>query len=131
VAVGGLGTRPEVVAPEGSAEVEQSWALGELVVAPWPDGSWLPVFSVGAGAMHVAVKGNAAWPYRGIRSSGWFFGADAGAGLAVRLAPRFDLALEVHLMLATPEPAIHFLGHQVARVAQPALAFTLTVAAWL
>jgi hypothetical protein len=131
VSVGGLGTRPEITAPEGSAEVEQSWALGELAVAPWPEGSWLPVFSLGAGAIHVAVEGNAAWPYRGIRSSSWFVGTDAGAGLVVSLAPRLDLALEGHVMLATPEPALHFLGHEVARIARPALVFTLTVAGWL
>jgi hypothetical protein len=30
VSLGGLGTRPEFVAPEGTARVQQSWALGEL-----------------------------------------------------------------------------------------------------
>jgi hypothetical protein len=131
VSLGGLGTRPEFVAPEGTARVQQSWALGELLVSPWPAWPVVPVVSLGAGVTNLAVEGGATYPYRGVTSSGWFFGADAGAGVTFRLARRLDLGAEVHAMFAQPEPRLRFVGREVASLGEPALVGTLTVAGWL
>jgi hypothetical protein len=131
VSLGGLGTRPELSVREGTARIQQSWALGELVISPWPAWRVVPVVTLGAGVTNLAVEGDAKWPYRGMRSTGWFFGADGGAGLTFRLAPRLDLGAEAHAMLAVPEPKLRFVGREVASLGEPALVGTLTVTGWL
>jgi len=131
VSLGGLGTRPQFSAPEGAARIQQYWALGEVVVSPWPAWPVAPVVSLGAGGTNLTVEGDATFPYRGTKNGGWFFGADAGAGATVRLAPRLDLGAEVRAMVALPQPKLRFVERDVTSLGEPALIGALTVAGWL
>jgi hypothetical protein len=123
----GLGTRPRVDTAEGTATVSQEVGLLELIgeIAPR---SWLrPSLSVGAGAYHIGVVGNAASPYAGLDGGRFVFAADAGAGLAISLTSAFALSLEGHAMLITPRPVIRFLQVETAEVRTPLLSGALTL----
>jgi hypothetical protein len=125
--VSGLGTRPRVVAAEGTATVSQEIGLLELIgeIAPR---SWLrPSLSLGAGAYHIGVDGNAASPYAGLDGGRFVFAADTGAGLAVSLTSSFALSLEGHATLVTPRPVIRFLEVETAEVRSPLLSGALTL----
>jgi hypothetical protein len=52
-----------------------------------------------------------------------------GAGL--RLGGRYYAALAVHVQVAAPYVAIHFVDEVVATSGRPNLILTLTVGAWL
>jgi hypothetical protein len=123
----GLGTRPRVDTAEGTATVSQEVGLLELIgeIAPR---RWLrPSLSVGAGAYHIGVVGNATSPYAGLDGGRFVFAADAGAGLALSLTSAFALSLEGHAMLITPRPVIRFLQVETAEIRTPLLSGALTL----
>lgn len=123
----GLGSRPRVESPEGTARVRQELGLLELLgeIAPR---SWLrPAVSLGAGAYHLAVDGTANWPYAGLEGDRFAFAADAGAGLALSLTPSFALSLEAHALLVAPYPVIQFLEVDTAETGRPLLSGALTL----
>ena len=125
--VSGLGTRPRVNASEGTATVSQELGLLELIgeIAPR---SWLrPSLSLGAGAYHIGVDGNAASPYAGLEGGRFTFAADAGAGLTLPLTSAFALSLEGHAIFVTPYPVIRFLEVDIATVKSPLLYGALTL----
>jgi hypothetical protein len=125
--VSGLGTRPRVATAEGTATVSQEVGLLELIgeIAPR---SWLsPSVSLGAGAYHIGVDGNAASPYAGLEGGRFVFAADAGAGLALSLTSSFALSLEGHAILVTPRPVIRFLQVETAEIRTPLLSGALTL----
>jgi hypothetical protein len=121
----GFGTRPRISGPEGSASLQQSWGLGEVIVLPWP--SWLvrPAASIGAGVLNLQVDGEASWPYRALHRSAWAFAADVGLGCGLRITPRIELLLEGHAGLAAPHPVLRLAGRSVASVGQPTVLGTL------
>jgi hypothetical protein len=131
--VAGLGTEPRIQRAIGSARVSQQMGFLEVVLEMWNKSVVHPVVSLGAGALYVAVDGQAAGasPYVGVRSSGWAFAADAGVGAELRLTDRFHLSLEGHALITRPYPVIRFLGEEVARTSQPSILGTLTVVGWL
>ena len=127
----GLGTRPKVVAAEGTATVSQELALLELVGEITPR-SWLrPTISLGAGGYHIGVDGSANAPYAGLADGRYAFVADAGAGLALSLTSAFALSLEAHALLVAPYPVIRFLEVDAAETGRPLLSSALTLVGWL
>jgi hypothetical protein len=127
----GLGTRPVVEAPEGTATVSQALALLELIgeIAP---SSWLrPTVSLGAGAYHIGVEGSANAPYAAREGAAYTFAADAGAGLALSLTSSFAVALEGHALLLAPYPVISFLGADTVETGRPLVSGALTLVGWL
>ncbi|MDP9000532.1 MAG: hypothetical protein M3O46_10520 [Myxococcota bacterium] len=131
--VAGLGTEPRVDAPPGSvsgasATVGQQLGFAELVVGPWADAPVHPIVSVGAGALHATVTGQpGSGPFVGLTSARWSFAADAGAGVQVRLSPRFDLDFETHAFVAQPYPVVRFLDAAVTVGGRPSILGSLTV----
>jgi len=125
--VSGLGTRPRVDTAEGTATVSQEIGLLEWIGEISPR-SWLkPSVSLGAGAYHIGVAGNAAWPYAGLDGGRFVFAADAGAGLALSLTSSFALSLEGHATVVTPRPVIRFLEVETAEIRSPLLSGALTL----
>src|SRR5262249_28703328 len=119
--ISGLGTRPHVTAPEGTATVSQGLGLLEVIgdIAPQV---WLrPSLSVGAGAYHISAEGSAAWPYEASDPGRWTFAADAGIGVALSLSSAFALAFEGHATLVAPRPVVRFVEVQAAEIKNPLL----------
>ncbi|XXY21617.1 hypothetical protein WME88_18545 [Sorangium sp. So ce216] len=131
LSLAGLGMAPRVAGPQGSATVQQRFGLVELAALPWPELRLRPRFSVGLGALHVAVDGEASWPYRGVHSAQWAFAADAGAGVELGIARRLDVVVEAHALVAHPYPVVRFVETEAARGARPALLGTLSLVGWL
>jgi hypothetical protein len=127
----GLGTRPVVEAPEGTATVNQALALFELLgeIAP---ANWLrPTVSLGAGAYHIGVEGSANAPYAALHGAAYTFAADVGAGLALSITSAFAVALEGHALVLTPYPVISFLGVDTVETGRPLVSGALTLVGWL
>ncbi|KYF67146.1 hypothetical protein [Sorangium cellulosum] len=131
LSLAGLGTAPRVAGPQGSATVQQRLGLVELAALPWPELRLRPRFSVGLGALHVAVDGEASWPYRGTHDARWAFAADAGAGVEFGIVRRLDVVVEAHALVAHPYPVIRFVETEAASGARPALLGTLSLVGWL
>ncbi len=126
----GFGTRPLVTSgtKSMSARVGQSLLLVEGV-ARWRSGKVVrPMLSVGAGAERIAVEGRADAPDHGENNARWFVAGDAGAGVAVRLHPHWELQIEAHALFTTPRPAVHFLDIEAARAGQPTLMAIVSLA---
>ncbi len=124
----GLGTRPVVTNLTRSARVGQTLLLVEGV-ARWRSGKVVrPILSVGAGAERVAVEGRADPPYHGESNARWFVAGDAGAGVAVRLHPHWELQIEAHALFTTPRPAVSFFDIEAARTGQPTLMAIMSLA---
>ncbi|WP_437491437.1 hypothetical protein WME75_15615 [Sorangium sp. So ce1014] len=131
LSLAGLGTAPRVAGPQGSATVQQRFGLVELAALPWPELRLRPRFSVGLGALHVAVDGEASWPYRGVHRAQWAFAADAGAGVEFGIVRRIDVVVEAHALVAHPYPVVRFVETEAARGARPALLGSLSLVGWL
>jgi hypothetical protein len=127
VTLAGLGTRPLVESPYGSASVRQELGLLELVGEIAPESRLRPALSVGAGTYHLGVDGSAAWPYAGLEDNRFVFAADAGAGLSLSFTASFAVALEGHATLVTPYPVIRFLEMDTAEIRNPLLSAVLTL----
>jgi len=131
ITAAGMGTRSRVQAPSGTAEVAQQFGLVEAAFRLRRDRIWRPFFSLGLGARHTLAEGQASWPYQAQSAGQWSFVADAGAGLRLSLASRFEIAIEVHAQFAQPYPVIRFLGSETATAGHPDLLPSLTLIAWL
>jgi hypothetical protein len=129
--VAALGSRPSVRALSGSASVGQSLGMAELALALRPGRRWRPVFTVGAGALHVESDGEGITPYHGLDQTRWVAALDAGAGVLATFGGSFSAAFELHALVATPHPTVRFDGVDQATIGFPALLATLTMVAWL
>jgi hypothetical protein len=127
----GLGTRPTVDSPAGSAQVAQAYGLLGGSVRFRAGARLRPFAALAAGALHTSVEGRADAPNQGRVVGQWSFLLEAGAGAVLRLPDRFTLSLALHAQLAEPYLAVRFVDTQVATSARPNLLLTLTVGAWL
>jgi hypothetical protein len=127
----GLGTRPEVSGVGGRAAVAQWLALVEAVFLPLRGAVLRPELTLGAGAFHTAISGQASAPYRARHQADWSFVADAGLGLAWHLASRLELAVEGHALWTAPEPIVRFVNEDAARIGHPGIVSSLTLLGWL
>jgi hypothetical protein len=131
VTAAGAGTRARAEGLVGSALIAQQFALLEGV---WPllaRRRVHPMVSLGAGALHVSAQGRATWPYQASDVDRWSWLIDAGLGVRLALAGRYEAALELHGQLAQPYPVLRLGGQEVARGGRPNLVLALTVLAWL
>ena len=124
----GFGTRPLVTSGSWSARVGQTLLLVEGVARWRPDKVVRPMVSVGVGTERIGVEGSAAAPYHGESHARWYVAGDAGAGLALRLHPHWDLQFEAHALFTTPRPAVHFFDLEAARTGQPTLMAIVSLA---
>ncbi|HEX3777923.1 MAG TPA: hypothetical protein VHV51_25820 [Polyangiaceae bacterium] len=131
VSFAGLGTRPQVRGTGGSAQLQQWYGVAEGLFTPLPKLLAHPVVSIGAGMFHSSVKGEAAFPYQALQSSGWAFAADVGVGLGIRLASRLELSTEAHAMWLTPKPVLRFAGDDGPHIGEPSVVGSLTLIGWL
>jgi hypothetical protein len=127
----GLGSRPRVDSPFGSASVAQSFGLAELGVALRPGRRWRPTASLGAGALYVQGEGEGNGSYRGARAARWAGALDAGIGVLAQLGGALAVTFELHGLLALPHPTLRFSDVEVGTVGFPALIASLTIIAWL
>jgi hypothetical protein len=128
----GLGTRPVVETPVGTATVNQELALleflGDIAPASW---QLRPTVSLGGGPYHIGIEGSANAPYAALHDGAVTFAADAGAGLAWSLTSSFALALEGHALILAPYPVISFLGVDTVETGRPLVSGALTLVGWL
>lgn len=117
----GLGSRPVVTTPIGSAMVSQAFGLLEVGLAFRAGDRLRPLVTLGAGSMYVSEVGRGVSPFQGTQASGWSAMADAGAGFSVALGSRLALAAEVHVFLSLPHPTIRFDETTAATVGRPAI----------
>ena len=127
----GLGTRPRVRGTGGSASIAEWCGLAEVLFVPFSRFALHPLFSLGAGTFHAAVNGEASAPYLGLHDSQWAFVADAGVGVALRLASRLELAVEGHAQWLAPEPVVRFVNEDGASLGRPGVAGSLSLLGWL
>jgi hypothetical protein len=127
----GLGTHPEISAPEGTARTTQAIALAEVVVRPWDLSSTCPQFSLGAGAYDFQIEGRSVDGTEQATASRWSAAVDLGAELAWRQRTHFDFVLGAHTLWAEPYPSIRFFGVPRATAGRPTIVFAATIAGWL
>lgn len=128
--VAGLGSRPRVQTVYGSALLSQNLGMVELEAVFRRDQRIRPSVSVGAGVLNVVVVGDGNSPYQGRDSGHWSAAFDGGLGVTFATGARIALALELHVLVATPHPTIRFIDLEVAKIAFPALmlSFAMQVA---
>jgi hypothetical protein len=127
----GLGTHPEIRAPEGTARTTQGIALAEAVVRPWDLPALCPQFSLGAGAYYFQIEGRGVQGTEQATASRWSPALDAGAELAWRQRYHLDLVFGAHALLAQPYPSIRFFDVQRATAGRPTIVFSAALAGWL
>ena len=127
----GLGTRPRVETPRGTASIEQELGLLEVGAAFRRDRSLSPVVTLGGGALHVQTDGQGVGSYLGRRDERWAALIGIGAGLVAGFGRQLAVSLEAHVMLAAPYPLVRFADLDAAALARPAGWITLTAVSWL
>lgn len=127
----GLGSRPRIETPIGSASVAQNFGVLELALALRPGTRWRPTFNLGAGALHVHSEGEGIWPYAGRAQTRWAGALDAGVGLLTSIEMHASLAVDVRAVVAFPHPVVRFYDVEAATLAFPAVVASLTMVTWL
>lgn len=125
--VAAFGSRPEVTSRQGGAAVRQDFGLLEVRTVLRPGKIVRPSVGVGGGALLVRVEGAGNVAYDGLRGEQWVGLVDAGAGLAIALGRRLALSVEAHAQLATPYPAIQFVGMDTAHLGRPTFLGAVTL----
>lgn len=129
--VAGLGSRPRVENPEGAAEIGQNFGLLEVGVTFRSQHRLRPLVTLGAGALYVTNDGDGVYPYAGRLDSRWTALLDGGFGVSFAFSGQWEMAVEVHTLLAAPHPFVRFSETSAGNIGWPALATTLTLVTWL
>jgi hypothetical protein len=129
--IAGLGTRPRLETSRGTATITQAMSLCELGVVFRRDRRLAPALTLGGGVLRVGSDAYGTAPYLGQRDERWAALVGAGAGLVATFGGRLALALEVHVLIASPYPVVRFADWEVATLARPAIWTTLTLLSWL
>jgi hypothetical protein len=123
LSVGVTGVGPafgaRVVRSEGAGSVRQELALAEATFEPSTRGLLSASLSIGAGAYHVDVSGDAAPSYVNGHSDAWSALGSAGGGARARLSSDVSIALDFRALVALPRPVIVFGTERVAAAMQP------------
>jgi len=124
----GPGFGAHVTAAEGSANVRQELALGEVAFESAPAGVASVFVSLGAGAYHLHASGDASPPYTSERDDAWSAMLAAGAGLRVHLAGATSFVLDARELFAMPRPVVVFASERVAAAMHPGTLGALSLA---
>jgi hypothetical protein len=127
ITLAGLGTRPQVTKPEGTASVDHTFGLVELRTTFRQGRAVRPAVGLGGGVLLVQVDGAGNGPYEGRRGHAWAGLFDLSAGLTLAVGRRIALAVEAHGQVAGPSPTVQFYGREAARIGRPALLTSLTL----
>ena len=111
----------------GSASVSQNGILFELATVYLSRGRIRPIASLGSGVLEVSVVGAGAAPYRGREAQQWSAAVDAGLGIALEVVAPLALAAELHGLLASPHPAVHFVDTHAATIGYPSMVASLAL----
>jgi hypothetical protein len=125
--VAGLGTRPRVETPYGSASISQSFLLLEVATRLTDRGVLRPLASLGGGLLHVGVSGSGAGSYVGRNDEQWSASVDGGVGLALAVRSHAAVVAELHCLLASPHPSVRFIDSVPATIGYPSLMLTLAL----
>jgi hypothetical protein len=129
ISVAGPGYGGELRGPRGTAFVRQELALAEFVYAP-SRRFLTPIASIGVGGYHLYTKGESTDPrYGGITSHSWAVLADAGLGVAARLASSAAISLDVHAFMTQPSAHLYIGDTSVATVGRPSVLASLGLVA--
>lgn len=131
VTLAGLGSEARVDTKDGSATVDQSFALVELAAALRPGRRLRPGLSLGGGAFRDQSRGEGRWPYQGRDDAQWALALDGGLGVLLQVSSSVSFALEAHAIVAIPHATVRFDTHEGARLGFPALLGSLSMVAWL
>jgi hypothetical protein len=129
--VASFGFRPRVESAEGSATIGQNFGLLEVGATFRSQHRLRPIVTLGAGALYVTSDGEGVYPFVGHSDSRWSALFDGGLGLFASLSRRWGLAVEVHALLAAPQPFVRFSQTNAGNIGRPTLAATLTLVRWL
>ena len=127
VSIAGFGSRPRVDTTYGSAWLSQTMALLECAAIFRHDKRVRPTVSLGAGALEVEIVGTGAAPYEGRETQRWSAALDGGVGVAFAVGSHAAVATELHALLASPHPVIHFVDMRAGTVGYPSLILTLAL----
>lgn len=127
----GLGSSPTVANTAGSARVSQQYGVLGGCYRFRAGHGLRPSITLSAGVLRTSVEGQADSPKQGHPAERWSFLLDGSLGAGLRLGGRYYAALAVHVQVAAPYVAIHFVDEVVATSGRPNLILTLTVGAWL
>jgi len=127
ITAAGLGTRPTVETPYGSATLAQTVALAEAVAVFRGDKRLRPFVSIGAGALNVAVSGTGAAQYEGRAPQRWAAAFDGGVGVALVVRSRAALVTELHGLVAAPHPVVRFVDTHAATIGYPSVILTVAL----
>jgi hypothetical protein len=130
-AAAGAGSRPTVTTSGGNVRVAQQYAVvGGCYRFRAAQRLW-PFLALAAGVLHTSVTGQADPVTEGRTVGQWSFLVDAGVGAGLRLHGRFYATVGVHVQVAAPYAAIHFVDATVATTGRPNVLLPLTVGARL
>jgi hypothetical protein len=130
-ALAGSATRPRVATTGGSVRLTQQYGVVGGCYRLRPDQRLWPFFALAAGMLHTSVEGQPGVTTEGHTVDQWSFLLDGSLGAGLRLYRRYYVTLAVHVHVAEPYVAIHFVDAAVATSGHPNLLLTLTVGAWL
>jgi hypothetical protein len=115
----GPGFGAHVTATEGTANVRQELALGEVVYELARAGVASVFVSLGAGAYHLYASGDAIPPYASGHDDAWSALLAAGAGLRVHISGAAAIVVDAREVLALPRPVVVFASERVAAAMHP------------
>jgi hypothetical protein len=126
----GLGTRPTVTRPAGSAEVAQAYGLLGGSARLRAGEGWRLFATLAAGALHTSIEGRANSPNQGHSVAQWSALVDLGLDVALHLPDPLFLSLGAHAQLGEPYVGVRFVDAIVATSARPNLLVTASVGTW-
>lgn len=126
----GLGTRPQITTPGGSAQVAQQYALlGLCACAPAPR-RLRPTLALSAGVLHTSAEGRADPPAQGHAVAQWSLLLQASLGARLTLLESYEVSLAAHAQLAQPYVEVYAGEPAATTLGRPTFVLTLAVGGW-
>jgi hypothetical protein len=131
VTLSGFGSRPSFTTTAGSGDVDQTYAVADLLRRFRPGRRLQPFAALAAGVLFTTAHGTPTPLNQGRDVAQWSALFEASAGARLSLNARFFAGAAGHVLLAEPYPVLRFAGQDVAAFAHPAFLFTLSLGARL
>lgn len=130
-AIAGLGSRAVVRVADGSALVQQSYAVLGARYRLLAFEPFRPFIGLALGVLGTSVEGRAMPPALEHRDNLRSLLVESSLGADWELSERYYCSLAGHVQLANPSTAIFILDSVAATTGRPNLALTLTFGTWL